>query len=116
MIPSAAESRGRAAGTVSRPGKGGTLTLPVLPIRLALPDMPGALCKGEDPSVWFPFPGTVGRPSASVRRAKAVCAACPARARCLEWALKANEIEGVWGGMTPAERARIRRQSRGGGG
>jgi WhiB family redox-sensing transcriptional regulator len=99
---------GDAGGSVSRPGKGATLMLPVLPVGLMLPLLPGALCKGEDPRVWFP--SAPGRGSA--RRAKAVCTACPARAGCLEWALEANEVEGVWGGTTPAERAEIRRRPR----
>lgn len=88
--------------------------LPGLSGELVLPSLPGALCKGEDPRLWFPsVPGHPGATAA--RAAKAMCAACPARARCLEWALKANEIEGVWGGTTPAERATIRRRAGGGG-
>lgn len=39
--------------------------------------------------------------------AKAVCSACPAREMCLRYAID-NEPYGVWGGMTPGERAEIR--------
>jgi WhiB family redox-sensing transcriptional regulator len=36
--------------------------------------------------------------------AKALCARCPFRELCLEWALTTREPFGVWGGMTPEER------------
>jgi len=41
--------------------------------------------------------------------AKAVCASCPLRASCLEWALR-NGMCGVWGGTDDAERDVIRRR------
>lgn len=37
-------------------------------------------------------------------RAKTICAACPVRAECLEYALRVDEQLGVWGGRTAAER------------
>jgi len=44
-------------------------------------------------------------------RAKAlcrtVCAACPVRAECLHTALVNGEAWGIWGGLTPDERAEI---------
>lgn len=46
------------------------------------------------------------------RRALAVCARCPVRARCLEHALALPESYGVWGGVTEAERAERRRRER----
>jgi WhiB family transcriptional regulator, redox-sensing transcriptional regulator len=81
------------------------LVLPGLREGLVLPSLPGALCKGEDPGTWFP-PGTS---QVAIWKAKKVCAACPARVECLQWALQAGEMEGVWGGTTPTERAGIRR-------
>ena len=89
-------------------GRGGVLVLPGPPGGLALPSLADALCKGEDPGPWFP-PGA-GRFTADA--AKAVCAACPARVPCLEWALAAGEAEGVWGGTTPAERTEMRHAGR----
>ena len=101
--------RERQPGSVPRPGSGGTPMLPALPKGLALPLLPGALCKGADPGVRFP--SVNGWPAVkAVGRAKAVCATCPARVGCLEWALEAGETEGVWGGTTPEERAAIRRR------
>lgn len=53
-----------------------------------------------------------GRPSPSVvaemRQARAVCATCPVRDRCLEDNIM--EAHGVWGGTLPAERAAIRNE------
>lgn len=44
--------------------------------------------------------------------AKAVCATCPARAACLDWAITTRQL-GIWGGATERERERIRRRRRG---
>lgn len=37
--------------------------------------------------------------------AKAECHQCPVMAFCASWALEAGEVDGVSGGMTPAEKA-----------
>lgn len=39
--------------------------------------------------------------------AKAICARCPVRKPCLKTALDVDDLDGVWGGLTPAERTRI---------
>jgi WhiB family transcriptional regulator, redox-sensing transcriptional regulator len=39
--------------------------------------------------------------------AKRVCAACPVREECLEYALSAGEKWGVWGGTSERQRQRI---------
>jgi len=68
----------------------------------------GALCMGADPELFFPE--GAGEPALrSIARAKAVCAACPVRADCLEWALGVGEADGIWGGTTPHERRILRR-------
>ena len=41
------------------------------------------------------------------RAAKAVCARCPVIAECADYAIRAREPYGVWGGMTEEERERI---------
>lgn len=81
----------------------GALELPVPAHGLVLPVLPGALCKEQDPGLWFP------RPGGSMDKAKAVCRTCPARMPCLNWAIEADERDGVWGGTTPDERAQLRR-------
>jgi hypothetical protein len=98
--------QGRQAGsTATEKGRGGVLVLPGPPGGLVLPALPGAMCKGQDPGRWFP---PDARPFMA-DAAKAVCAACPARVPCLEWAVEVGEAEGVWGGATPPERAEMRR-------
>ena len=42
------------------------------------------------------------------KEAKAICADCPYKVRCLEYALK-NHEQGIWGGTTERERTTIRR-------
>lgn len=42
--------------------------------------------------------------------AKQVCASCPVQAECLEYAIDANEIHGVWGGLGQRDRQRLRRE------
>jgi WhiB family redox-sensing transcriptional regulator len=59
------------------------------------------LCAQTDPEVFFPEKG------GSVREAKAVCAGCPVRTPCLEYALAHDERFGVWGGLSERERRRL---------
>ena len=40
------------------------------------------------------------------KEAKAICAECPYKVRCLEYALK-NHEQGIWGGTTERDRRRI---------
>lgn len=58
-----------------------------------------------DPEAWWP----PGRPRAaeSERFAAAVdaCGACLVRELCAAYAVAAGERDGVWGGLTPADRA-----------
>jgi WhiB family redox-sensing transcriptional regulator len=59
-------------------------------------------CRGMDPSIFFPAAGRRARDEA---RAKAVCEVCPVLTQCRQYALDAAEPYGIWGGMTPLERA-----------
>jgi WhiB family transcriptional regulator, redox-sensing transcriptional regulator len=66
-----------------------------------------ALCVQADPDAWFP-----GH-HALIGRAKRICAACPVRAECLEYALSGADTwrgitTGIWGGTTPRERSWLR--------
>ncbi|WP_068925061.1 WhiB family transcriptional regulator [Planobispora rosea] len=60
--------------------------------------MEQARCAEVDPELWFPEKG------GSPRKAQAICADCPVRTECLEWALDAHEEFGVWGGLSEMER------------
>lgn len=46
-----------------------------------------------------------------VARAKAVCAGCPVREACLEFALANDERWGVWGGTSERQRRAMRAAS-----
>lgn len=80
-------------------------------MNLNLPDLPGAACKNTpDPDVFFPRVGN-GRPNKWSRlllaETKEMCGHCPARLKCLEWAL-ANDEQGIWGGTTDEQRRTMR--------
>lgn len=61
-----------------------------------------ALCAQTDPDSFFPEQG------ASAHEAKRVCAYCPVRSDCLEYALANDERFGIWGGLSELERRRLR--------
>lgn len=62
-----------------------------------------AACANTDPDAFFP------QKSRSGNDAKRVCATCPVREQCLQWALENNMRFGIWGGMTDNERRRIKK-------
>lgn len=64
-------------------------------------------CQTTDPEVFFSdYRGDInGAKKTSL--AKALCQACPVRAACLVWAVN-NLSHGYAGGMTPAQRNRLR--------
>ncbi|HZE31610.1 MAG TPA: WhiB family transcriptional regulator [Actinoallomurus sp.] len=66
-----------------------------------------AACKGVDPELFYPV-SAAGPAQLQVEEAKRVCAGCPVTADCLNWALRAGEPAGVWGGTTPDERRYLR--------
>jgi len=63
-------------------------------------------CRGLDPEIFYPPTDD------EADAAKAVCAECPVREPCLEFALSTREAEGIWGGTTARERRRVLRQRR----
>ncbi|MDQ1396043.1 MAG: WhiB family transcriptional regulator, redox-sensing transcriptional regulator, partial [Acidimicrobiaceae bacterium] len=71
----------------------------------------GAACHSFDTELFFPS-GTSGPAEAQTRIAKAVCAGCPVRNVCLEFAVVTNQEYGVWGGYDEEERRVIRRSWR----
>ena len=62
-----------------------------------------ARCLEADPEAFFPEKG------GSTQEAKRICAACPVRNECLEYALEHDERFGIWGGLSERERRRARR-------
>jgi WhiB family transcriptional regulator, redox-sensing transcriptional regulator len=77
--------------------------------RLTAPELPRALqygnvaCRDADPDDFFPLSGQTEK-APSVQRALAACDLCPHTEECLRWALETNQIYGVWGGTTAAQR------------
>jgi WhiB family redox-sensing transcriptional regulator len=70
-----------------------------------------AACRGEDSSYFF-APGYFERRSEKLAReavAKAICARCPVRDECLEFALQVRDPHGVWGGLNEMERRALLR-------
>lgn len=63
--------------------------------------MSWAVCQEVDPEAFFPEKG------GSPRDAKRICAGCPVRGECLDYALEHGLI-GVWGGTTETERREMR--------
>lgn len=63
-------------------------------------------CQTTDPEIWFGndyFKSTF-------TFARNLCARCPVRQKCLDYAMANDEEFGVWGGLSPSERDRLKRQ------
>lgn len=65
-----------------------------------------ARCRGLDPEIFHPDEDE------DASEAKAICAVCPVREACLEYAIATREKLGVWGGLDARERRRLIRQRR----
>ncbi|MFJ9563961.1 WhiB family transcriptional regulator [Streptomyces fuscichromogenes] len=67
-----------------------------------------AACLRVDPELFFPI-GHSGPSLTQIDEAKAVCGGCPVLEQCLDWAMGAGQLEGIWGGTTETERRALRR-------
>jgi WhiB family transcriptional regulator, redox-sensing transcriptional regulator len=65
-----------------------------------------ARCRGRTPQDFFPSDGV------GVEQARRICADCPVKEPCLEYALTYRIDHGVWGGASERERRRILRRRR----
>ncbi|MBV8304295.1 MAG: WhiB family transcriptional regulator [Acidimicrobiia bacterium] len=63
-------------------------------------------CRDELPATFFPSDGV------GVEIARRICADCPVKGPCLEYALRNGIDHGVWGGTSERERRRIARRRR----
>lgn len=63
--------------------------------------MARGMCRFEPPATFFPHDGV------GVEIAKRVCATCPVKGPCLEFALEHRIDHGVWGGTSEKQRRRI---------
>jgi WhiB family transcriptional regulator, redox-sensing transcriptional regulator len=69
----------------------------------------GGACRRADPELFFPV-GPGGPSARQTTQAKQVCAICPVRQPCLEFAVETGQDFGVWGGATADERRAMRRR------
>lgn len=68
-----------------------------------------AACRGPQSAVFFP-PSSFERKDekdAREARAKEICATCPVRKPCLEYAIRIKEPHGIWGGLNEVERKQV---------
>lgn len=65
-----------------------------------------AACRGPESWLFFPpaYPERKEERDARESRAKGICAECPVRAECLDYAISIREPHGIWGGLNEAER------------
>jgi WhiB family transcriptional regulator, redox-sensing transcriptional regulator len=65
-------------------------------------------CRTADPDLFFPV--TVGTAAGEqISRALGICAGCPVRQQCFDFAMQTRESVGIWGGTIPEERIRALR-------
>ena len=68
-------------------------------------------CLSADPDLFFPI-SSAGPGERQIAQAKVICAGCPVRRECLDFALAHDQVYGIWGGTTPDDRQRARRRKR----
>jgi WhiB family transcriptional regulator, redox-sensing transcriptional regulator len=68
-------------------------------------------CRSADPDLFFPIAKS-GLSEQQIARAKMICARCPVRQECLEFAMSHDQTYGIWGGTTVEDRQRDRRRRR----
>jgi WhiB family redox-sensing transcriptional regulator len=68
-----------------------------------------AACRGPRSTVFFPPTTGERRDERELReaRAKQICAECPVRIECRDYALSIKEPHGIWGGLNEAERSEL---------
>lgn len=77
------------------------------------PEMPGdwsrrGACVGADLDLFFPQPGRGPSAAFLYRQAKAICDSCKVVGECREFAVKHEPGFGMWGGLSPKGRERVR--------
>ena len=70
-----------------------------------------AACRGDDSGLFFAPNYFERKEEKDTResRARAICARCPVRQDCLEYALRIHEAHGIWGGLNELERRSLLR-------
>lgn len=68
-----------------------------------------AACLDLDPELFFPVSWAKTHET-TMAEGKAICAVCPVRRQCLDFAIDTHQEYGLWGGMDAQERRRERRR------
>lgn len=69
----------------------------------------GACVEHPNPEWWFHATATpLKTPETFYTKAAEVCADCPVRVECGDYAIATSQPHGMWGGLTPKQRDRIR--------
>ena len=76
--------------------------IPVPPVPALVGWQYRAACRGTDLNVFFPERGKSAEP------ARQICASCPVRQPCLEFALRYGITHGIWGGLAERDRRALR--------
>lgn len=64
-------------------------------------------CRSTDPDFFYP-----DNPTQTLHRRRMIrriCDGCPSREPCGEWGIR-HERDGFWGGLSPSDRSRIRKE------
>lgn len=70
----------------------------------------GACWGSHSPIFFVDVKGVPGQRTAA--KAKAICAACPVRVECLDFAITEGMHWGIWGGLAPRERRAVKMKRR----
>ena len=65
-----------------------------------------AACASEPTELFFP------EDDVATELARSICSGCKVRAECIGYAVEIPSLDGIWGGLTRQERARVRRKKR----
>jgi WhiB family redox-sensing transcriptional regulator len=77
-----------------------------VPISAEQPWLVFGACRDADPNLFFPSNRE------ETEQALSICASCPVRPECLDYALEAGERFGIWGGLTEKRRRKLVLQAR----
>ncbi|MEW6155549.1 MAG: WhiB family transcriptional regulator [Actinomycetota bacterium] len=87
-----------------------TATAPTRSPRQAEVWLGRAACRALPTGLFFPAGELDDHAVEQAEEAKAICATCPVRVACLEFAIATNQPYGIWGGANASERRSIRRR------
>lgn len=94
------------AGDAMRDARARYRNWALIPLVASEPWMAAGECRSLNPDLFF------GERGENAVLAKQVCAGCPVRVECLEYAIARSERFGVWGGLSPRERRVLVRSRR----